>query len=74
MTEFKKRLNILIDESGKTYRKIASESGVTKSSLATWLTTDAMPNSKSLILLCRYFNVSADWLLGLNNFRQIKGR
>ena len=74
MTEFRNRLNTLIAESFKTNTQIAKESGVNKSNLATWLTSDTMPNSKSLILLCRYFNVSADWLLGLNNFRQIKGR
>ena len=74
MTVFNNRINILMAESKKTIRQVAKEAGVNKSNLATWLTTDTMPNSKSIILLCRYFNVSADWLLGLSNYRQIRGQ
>ncbi len=71
MTTFGERLKLLIGETGKTYRQIAAESGVKKSNIATWINTDAMPNGKNLAKLCIYFDVSADWLLGLNNYRRL---
>ena len=72
MSVFGERLKQLQEECGKTFHQIERESGVSKTSLAYWCRTDAMPNSNSLIQLVKYFDVSADWLLGISNFRKIK--
>ena len=71
-TDFAKRLLQLKEEYGKTFKEIAEETGITRTSLTAWCRSEAMPNSKSLMILCKYFDVSADWLLGLNNFRKVK--
>jgi transcriptional regulator with XRE-family HTH domain len=35
-------------------------------------TDDRNPGSDAVIKLCRYFNISADWLLGLSDDRTIR--
>lgn len=72
MTTFRIRLRNLCAGTFKTMKQICAEAGIKQSSMKTWMTTDAMPNSKNLILLCKYFGVSADWLLGMSDIRRIK--
>ena len=72
MTEFAKRLTILQREKMLTQREMANKSGVKKSNITNWMCGKSMPNSENLIKLCKYFDVSADWLLGLSNFRKVK--
>lgn len=73
MTVFAERLLQLKKESGKNFHELERDGiGISKSMLAYWCRTDVLPNSKSIIQLCRYFDVSADWLLGISNFRKIK--
>lgn len=70
--KFQNRFQILVDEKKKTFRQLAGECGISNGSLAAWYRGDSMPNSNALIKLCKYFDVSADWLLGLSNFRKVK--
>lgn len=63
---------MLQKENGLTLRDIERDTGIGKSNIRFWIHSDAMPASKNLIKLCEYFNVSADWLLGLSNFRKVK--
>lgn len=69
---FVQRLRCVIAESGETQRQIAKEVGVAKATVNLWCRGEQMPNSKALIKLCERFDVSADWLLGLSNFRRLK--
>ena len=71
-TTFSKRLMILKQEKGVTTTQIHQATGISRSTINKFLTSDNLPNSFTLILLCQYFNASADWLLGLSNFRRLK--
>lgn len=65
------RLRQLIQESSKTLRNIAAETGLSIATLSAWQTGKKIPQVDSVLPLCRYFNCSADYLLGLSNVRQI---
>ncbi len=64
-----RRLRELVAETGKSYRKVAEEIGITKGVLLRAANGQAMPNSRQLITICQFFGVSADWLLGLKETR-----
>lgn len=71
-TEFAKRLIELQTEKKVTMADIERETGIRRSNIRDWINYGMMPNTKTLIKLCKYFDISADWLLGLSNFRRIK--
>lgn len=61
---------------GKTLRDLRKEKGLTQTELANilflsqdtislWELDKSYPDAKNIICLCKYFNVSADYLLGL---------
>lgn len=70
--KLKDRLKQLQEESGMSHWQMEQAIGLSKSSISAWIRGEIMPNSKSLILLCDYFDVSADWLLGRSDFRKVK--
>lgn len=51
---------------------IAAGTGIHKTTIASYIRGESLPIAKHLIALCRYFDISADWLLGLHNFRRLK--
>ncbi len=65
------RLRELVQDKGKTLRDIAAETGLSIAALSAWQNGKKVPQSDSILLLCRYFNVSADYLLGLSNVRKV---
>jgi len=66
-TEFKERLEFLINNSNKSARQISMESGVSPSSLSLYLSGQREPTKEAIIKLATYFNVSTDYLLGLTD-------
>lgn len=64
---FTTRLSSLIQESGETQNKICSELKITKQKLSNWKTGYAEPNFDDLIMLANYFEVSTDYLLGVED-------
>ena len=60
-------LSDLINNSGKTLREIARESGVGPSQLSAYQSGTNEPNMSSLVKLSAYFDVSVDWLIGRPN-------
>ncbi len=72
MTIFGKRIKILKEELGLTNRQMSEMTGVDKGNFSSWMIEYKMPNSDSVIKICKAFNVSADWLLGLSDVREIK--
>lgn len=46
---------------------LANDLGITRASVNAWEMGISAPNAQSLILLSNYFNVSVDYLLGLDN-------
>ena len=54
-----------IKETGLSKRKFAEKVGVSAMSVSDWTTGKIQPNAESIFLICKTFDVSADYLLGL---------
>jgi len=65
MSLFIPRFISIIQESGKNQNTIAKDLGISKQKLSKWKTGYNEPNLDDIILLASYFNVTADYLLGL---------
>ena len=52
-------------ESGKSFRQIAEETGLSLNLLNAYMNKGVMPGADKLALLCPCLGVSADWLLGV---------
>ena len=59
------RLSNFIKETGLSKRKFAEKVGVSAMSVSDWTTGKIQPNAESIFLICKTFDVSADYLLGL---------
>ncbi len=51
-------------ESGKSFRQIAEETGLSLNVLNAYMNKGVMPGADKLALLCPCLGVSADWVLG----------
>lgn len=67
MEIFKHRLNALIKESQITKYKLAKDIGVNKQTVNFWCDGINEPKISYLLKLAIYFDVSADYLIGLEN-------
>lgn len=64
---FAERLKELREEKNLTINGIAKEIGIPASSISRWENQKRMPTIDSLFMLAQYFNVTTDYLLGLEN-------
>lgn len=64
---FATRLNEYIKELGISKRKFAERVGVSAMSISDWTNGNIQPNAESIYLICKEFNISADYLLGLED-------
>jgi len=64
---FAKRLMMLRAKSGESQADIARETGVSIPAVNRWENGNRAARSDSIVALCKHFNVSADWLLGLSD-------
>ena len=67
MSLFDKRLTELIESSGKQQNDICKDLGIYKQKLSRWKLGSTEPNLDDLIMLATYFEVSTDYLLGLED-------
>ena len=67
MNLFVSRLQELIAESGKMQKEICKDLGVTKQKLSKWKLGYYEPSIDEIILIANYFNVTTDFLLGLED-------
>ena len=67
MNLFVTRLRYLLSNSGKKQKDICVELGVSKQKLSKWKTGYNEPSLDELMMLALYFDVSADYLLGLED-------
>lgn len=65
MGKFEERLKELRIESGKTQKQLAQELETTDDSIFSWEKGRSQPSIEMICALCRIFQVSADYLLGL---------
>lgn len=69
---FADNLSDLVEEkkkSGKSHNDIAEEIEVGSATLSDWMADNKTPTIDNLYKISKYFDVSADWLLGLTNHR-----
>ncbi len=66
--EFTKRFNEILRTSGKTQVEIARALNVTKQCINDYKTGKSVPSLETLVALCKYLEVSADYLLGLSDY------
>ena len=66
--EFTKRFNEILQQSGKTQVEIAKALNVTKQCVNDYKTGKSVPSLETLYTLCKYLDVSADYLLGLTDY------
>ena len=67
MDIFVKRINKLIEENKITKYKLAKEIGANKQSVIWWCNGTNEPKISSLYKIAVYFDVSADYLIGLED-------
>ena len=68
MSKFPQRLKELREEKGLSIKTLAKELGVSDIAIGRWEKGLRTPNIDTLILVANYFNVSADYLLGLKDY------
>lgn len=68
MSEFVERLNELLQENKITMYRLAKDFKCSKATITNWCYGLNEPKVKEIIKLCHYFQVSADYLLGLSDY------
>ena len=66
--KFTERFNELLKQSGKTQVEIAKALNITKQCVNDYKTGNSIPSLETLYALCKYLEVSADYLLGLTDY------
>ena len=64
------KITLLRKEKGYSSLKCCKEIGLTASTLHSVEKEQAKPGAELIVKICRYFNVSSDWLLGLKEERE----
>ena len=67
MNKFKDRLKELRIENKLSQTLLSKETGISQAGIAKWETGDRTPNMDCLIILAKYFKVSIDYLVGLED-------
>lgn len=65
MDKLYNRLRELRERENISQNALANTLGITRASVNAWEMGISAPNAQSLIMLSKYFNVSVDYLLGL---------
>ena len=64
--QFITRFKELLESSGKMQKDICNELGISKQKLSKWKTGYTEPNLDDIILIANYFQVTTDYLLGID--------
>ncbi len=68
MRSFAIRVKELRNEKGITQKELAEAVQVNQSMITRWEKDECEPTASAIIKIADYFNVSADYLLGRNDF------
>lgn len=63
---FAERLNELLADRAITKRALAREIGVSAMSVSDWTNGRVQPTAENIYIIAKHFEVSADYLLGLD--------
>lgn len=66
--KFTERFNEILKQSGKTQVEIANALNITKQCVNDYKTGKSVPSIETLYSLCKFLDVSADYLLGLTDY------
>lgn len=66
---FRERLNGLVASRGRSIKALSEDMSITAATLSRYLSGSRKPDLIYVIKMSRYFNVSIDWLLGINGDR-----
>ena len=64
------RIHGLFKEADTTAVKLAAELGISEAVVYKWARGEMLPSGSSLLILCKHFSVSSDWILGLSDDRE----
>ena len=67
---FAKRLRESRESKGKTQQQMAEMLGITAVSYGAWERGKTEPSLPRLVRLCRFFGVTSDWLIGIEEERK----
>lgn len=67
INKFAERVVGLLQEKGITKYKLAMDTGISKSVLSDYCNGKVQPTADVIITVAKYFDVSADYILGLTN-------
>ena len=65
--EFAKRLEQLMKEKGITQMKLSQAIGYSQRAVSKWINEQAEPTATAIMLCANYFDVTADYLLGIED-------
>lgn len=65
--EFKDRFNEILKNCGKSQVEIAINVGVSKQCISDYKSGKSVPSIETLVLICKFLDVSSDYLLGLTD-------
>lgn len=66
--EFTKRFNLILKSSGKSQVELAKYCNISRQSITDYKKGRTYPSYDILCLICKFFDVSADYLLGLSDY------
>lgn len=64
---FSQRLSDLLEKRNVTWKEVSYSLKIGKNQRKLWEDKDTAPDGETLVKLCRYFNVTSDYLLGLSD-------
>lgn len=67
MNNFATRLKELRTENKLTQRDLAKAVGLSQNAINMWENNNRVPNANAVIALAKYFNVTTDYILGLED-------
>lgn len=68
MDKFAERLKELRNEKGLSQGQLAKATGLSHTALVYWETEQRVPNAKAVIILAKFFGVTTDYLLGVEDY------
>ena len=65
---FKERFSETLKFSGISQKQLAGKLGISEGNITNWKKGENLPSVEILFKLCKIFDVSADYLLGLSDY------
>lgn len=69
---FSERLSLLMKEGNLKQKDLADYLGIKRQTVSLYMTGQSIPDAEQLKNIANFFDVSADWLLGLSNLTHIR--